>query len=31
MYMKKNIKNEFIGRLKNITFKYNFCHDLHNS
>ena len=28
---KKYVKNEFIGRLNNITFKYNYCHDLHNS
>ena len=28
---KNYIKNGFNGRLKNITFKFKFCHVLHNS
>ena len=30
-YIKKNMKNEFIRRSKQVTFKFQFYHDLHNS
>ena len=30
-FIKKIIKNGFIGRFKNVTFKFWLCHDLHDS